>query len=44
MQRRATPVLDPAAFPKMAWAEDVPELAVGDDRLWDLLVSMKSGK
>ena len=36
--------MDSTNFPRMAVPDDEPDLAIGEDPLWDLLISMKSGK
>lgn len=44
-QKKAIAVpLDSASFPKMAGPDAEPDLALGDNPLWDLLISMESGK
>ena len=44
MQRRAAVEFDSASFPRIAGPDDEPDLAPGEDPLWDILISMKSGK
>lgn len=44
VQKKRSPKMDSTNFPRMAVADDEPDLAIGEDPLWDLLISMKSGK
>lgn len=44
VQKKRSPKMDSTNFPRMAIADDEPDLAIGEDPLWDLLISMKSGK
>ena len=45
LQKKAIAVpLDSASFPRMAGPDAEPDLALGDNPLWDLLISMESGK
>ena len=43
-QKKGLVPLDSASFPKIAGPDDEPDLALGEDPLWDLLIRMKSGK
>ena len=42
--QKRTPKMDSTNFPRMTIPDDEPDLAIGEDPLWDLLISMKSGK